>query len=263
MAQVKAKVDALGVLDRGPRNTANLKWVVLHTTENAAGTPAMNIIQYQNNTRSGSYNIITDTHGNSVRHNDDNYSPWSVAGTRGDYEGLHVSMAFRAGSTRAQWLAQDALLEETARIVAGWCKSYGIPVKRLTQAELRANQKGIIDHNDCSKVFGRTDHWDVGPNFPWDIFLQKVNRHITPPAAPPTAPKPDTPKPPKEDEMLERLHKLFTDKHKTLVKNGTFATTLGHFILLIDAATYRTERKVDHLNAKLDELLESLKKEDK
>lgn len=262
MAQVKAKQDALGVLDRGPRDVKNIKWVVLHTTENQPGTHAINIIRYQNKSRTGSYNIITDTYGHSVRHNDDNYTPWSVAGTKGDYQGLHVSMAVYARFSRAQWLAQNKLLEETARICAGWADSYNIPVRRLTDAEVRAGKKGFIDHHTCSRVFGRTNHWDVGPNFPWDVFLAKVKKYQkgNKPAPKPT-PKPTTPPAPatNTDKMLKKLYDLFTTKHQTLVKGGKFKTTLGHYILLIDAATWRTERKVDHLNAKLDELIKEAK----
>lgn len=258
VAQPKATIDYLGTNDRGKRNMANVKWVVMHTTENDATSKAINVVKWQESSKTGSYNVVVDNSGTSVRHNDDNYTPWSVGDSRGDYEGLHLSMVARAAFRRDQWLQLHKLIDESARIAAGWCREYGIPPVRLNDADIRANKKGFIDHAACSRLFGKTNHTDPGAYFPWDVFLKAVKRHLdagTPKPAPAPQPKPQ----PQEDSALNKLLDIFSKKYNSLVEGSTFKTTLGHFILLIDAATYRTEKKVDQLNDKCDEILNQLK----
>lgn len=261
--QPKAKKDMLGVLDRGRRNTSRIRQICLHTTENVTGTKAENIIAYQNRTRSGSYNVMVDNTrgGYSIRHNDDDFGAWSTGGPK-DNDMLNLSMVTYAGNSRAQWLAANDMLEETARICAGWCKAYGIPVRKLTHTDLRNNVKGFCHHDDVSKVFRTSDHWDVGPNFPWDVFFQKVNKHLaalngsTKPAAPSTPPP--APNQDSDTDKMNALHRLFTTEYKSLVNGSTYKATLGYFIRLIDASLYRTERKVDQVNAKLDSIIKDL-----
>ena len=259
--QPKAKADMLGTLDRGRRNTSRIRQICLHTTENVTGTKAENIINYQNRTRSGSYNIMVDNTrgGYSIRHNDDDFGSWGTGGPK-DNDLLNISMVTYAGNSRQQWLAANDMLEETARICAGWCKAYGIPVKKLSHAELRNNIKGFCHHDDISKVFKTSTHWDVGPSFPWDVFFQKVNAHLAKLNGS-TQPAPSTPPPAPKDsdtEKMNALHRLFTTEHKSLVAGSTYRATLGYFIRLIDAALYRTERKVDQINIKLDSIIKDL-----
>jgi hypothetical protein len=46
-----------------------------------------------------------------------------------------------------------------------------MPPKRLSIAEVRArNASGYIDHNTYTQATHDGTHWDVGPNFPWDVF---------------------------------------------------------------------------------------------
>lgn len=57
------------------------------------------------------------------------------------------------------------------------------------------------------------------------------------------------------------LHYRWTNKWKTLV-GGNFATTLGHYILLSDASSYRIEKKMKDIEEKV-ALIEKLMKERK
>lgn len=172
----------------GPRSLSGLRGVCLHTTENAAGTPAENIANYQLTSQTGSYHVLVDSTGKRLRENTDDWITWST-GNKGNNILLHLSFVFRAGSTRAQWLAQDKMLRAGASVVAHWCKTYRWPVRQVNVNGL----PGITTH-DATRVWGGTDHWDPGPNFPWDVFLRYVNEHMNPAKSPAPTPAPTNPK---------------------------------------------------------------------
>lgn len=264
MAEPKAKMDILGDLDRGIRNTSRIKQICIHTTENSTGTPAENIVNYQIRSRSGSYNIIVDNTrgGFSVRNNSDNYGAWST-GSDKDNDMLNLSFATYSANTREQWLAANGMLEEGARLCAGWAKEYGIPVKLISDDELRANVKGFTSHRQITRALRTSDHTDPGNNFPWDVFFEKVNKHLSGNKPAPAPAQKPAPAQNGEDKMLKDLYNIFTTNYKSLVDGSTFQTNLSTFIRLIDASAYRTEKKVDLMNEKLDHILNSLKKEGK
>ncbi|MEJ4100644.1 hypothetical protein V5S96_09795 [Corynebacterium mastitidis] len=84
-----------------------------------------------------------------------------------------------ASSRRGDWLAADHQLELGAAVVADWCKRYGIPVVKINGVDLCAGKRGIGGHGDAAAAWGETDHSDPGAGFPWDVFIQKVQRHIS------------------------------------------------------------------------------------
>lgn len=106
----------------------------------------------------------------------------------GNEIGIHIEICGTRQS-REQWLdaTSKATLENTAALVAHLCKTHGFPVRRLSTSQVRSayyapedqrgNYEGITDHNGCTQAFpedGGT-HTDVGPEFPWDVFLDMVN----------------------------------------------------------------------------------------
>lgn len=82
--------------------------------------------------------------------------------------------------TRAQWLdaASDATLTLAARQMARDCRKYGLPVRRLTVAQMRAGEKGLCGHVDVTDAYGLGDHRDPGPEFPWDVLLTRVAHYL-------------------------------------------------------------------------------------
>lgn len=85
--------------------------------------------------------------------------------------------------TRAQWLdaASYPTLQRAAFQVARDHLKYGIPVRRLSPAEVRAcwydgAPGGICGHVDVTNAYpedGGT-HQDPGADFPWDVFMGLV-----------------------------------------------------------------------------------------
>lgn len=156
----------------GPRPLSGIRGVCVHTTENVAGTPCENVARYQLNSQTGSYHVLVDTAGRRLRENTDDWITWST-GNKGNNVLLHVSFVAQARWSRAEWLAQDRMLDAGASVVAHWCSRYNIPVRKVSAAGL----PGLVGHAD-TRVWGGTDHTDPGDGFPWDVFISKVNRHL-------------------------------------------------------------------------------------
>lgn len=94
--------------------------------------------------------------------------------------GIQIELAGYIRQTRAEWLDEysRAVIENAARAVMQYCRKYMVPPKRLTDGELAIGKRGIIGHDQASRVFKKSDHRDPGPNFPWDVFLDRLHYHI-------------------------------------------------------------------------------------
>lgn len=104
----------------------------------------------------------------------DNDIAYAAPGCNGD--GIQIELAGYVKQTREQWLDEYSakLLDRAADAVAQYCLKYALPVKHLTDAELLAGAKGIIGHDQASRVYKKSDHGDPGPGFPWDVFVRQV-----------------------------------------------------------------------------------------
>lgn len=104
----------------------------------------------------------------------DSDTAWAAPGANAD--GLQMELAGFARQKRADWLDtySTALLKQAAAVAAGWAKLHKIPVRKLSQAQLRSGMKGFTTHADVSVVYKRSDHHDPGSGFPWDVFLDLV-----------------------------------------------------------------------------------------
>ncbi|MGW0485829.1 peptidoglycan recognition protein family protein [Nonomuraea sp. NPDC003214] len=156
-----------------------IRVIVIHTAETGESASAAEGIAnyFARPATKASAHVCTDNNS-SVRCVDDGDTAWAAPGCNSD--GLQIELAGRAGQNRSQWddAYSRALLRQAAKVVATWCKKHNIPVRKLTHAQLRAGHKGIVGHVDVSKVYKKSDHWDPGPSFPWDHFLQLVRDEL-------------------------------------------------------------------------------------
>lgn len=90
--------------------------------------------------------------------------------------GIGIEHTARASFTAETWEldAVEAMLSRSAALVAAICRRHGIPVVRLDAEQLRAGAAGICGHVDVSRAFRKSDHFDPGPSFPWDRYLELV-----------------------------------------------------------------------------------------
>lgn len=170
-----------------PGRARPAQYVTLHYTAGSEGdTSAEAGVAYDKRRTDGtSCHYFTDSAGaalQEVRDGDRSHSAlW-----HGNEIGIHIEICGTA-QTRAQWLdaVSHATLQTTAELVAHLCKAHGFPAKRLGVAETRAayyaesatlRPRGINDHGTVTAAYpedGGT-HTDLGPNFPWDVFMTMV-----------------------------------------------------------------------------------------
>lgn len=84
---------------------------------------------------------------------------------------------------RAQWLSPQVwpAVLRAAALTRQACQKYGIPMVKLTSADLKAGKRGICGHVDVSNAFHQSDHDDPGPDFPWTEFMAAVKGGATNP----------------------------------------------------------------------------------
>lgn len=185
MAQFKATVDILTTADSGPRDTNNLLWSVIHTTENSDYTAPDDVARWQlDRSNESSYHVLFGFNGRSVRSNDDNYSPWSV-GMPGNRLGLHGAAVAYASRTRSDWMEFPDQLESIARWLAKNAREYGIPLVELTVDDVRARKRGVTTHatywQAIAKDQGMDYRSDPGTGFPMDVVITRARELVSPP----------------------------------------------------------------------------------
>lgn len=101
---------------------------------------------------------------------------WHARG--GNTDSIGVELAGYAHQTEREWGDDysSAVLTRAATLVADVCRRRRIPVRWLVAGDLVAGRRGITGHSEVSAAYGRSDHWDPGPGFPVEGFLDRVRR---------------------------------------------------------------------------------------
>lgn len=154
--------------DDGPRRASEIRFVVVHDTE---GGTARSVAAFFATTAKASTQLVVDE-TECYRCLPDLVIPWGAPGA--NTHGLHIEHCGFAHWTRRVWLEHHATLERGAAKVAAWCFHYRIARRWLTDAQLRAGQRGLTTHAQCSRVFRGSGHTDPGAQFPRDVYLSLV-----------------------------------------------------------------------------------------
>jgi N-acetylmuramoyl-L-alanine amidase len=70
-----------------------------------------------------------------------------------------------------------AMLDRTARLTAELCVLHDLPPAFLTVRQLRAGRRGVTTHNNVSRAWHQSTHWDPGW-WPRRRFMRKVRREV-------------------------------------------------------------------------------------
>ena len=103
---------------------------------------------------------------------------WAIAWTLpgANSRSLNIEFAGYARQSPQDW--RDAysldMLEVGAYCAAEWVIKYNIPIRRLSDTQIRNGDKGFAGHVDVNRVYHQSSHWDPGPSFPWAYFLDRV-----------------------------------------------------------------------------------------
>ena len=149
--------------------------VVIHTMEIAERSDAAEIcarwFASKASEVSAHYCVDSGTVVQCVREKD---VGWHARG--GNTASIGVELAGFARQTEGEW--EDdysrAVLERAAALVADICRRRRIPVRWIVADDLLAKRRGITGHVEVSRAYELSDHWDPGPGFPVEPFVDAV-----------------------------------------------------------------------------------------
>lgn len=147
--------------------------VVIHTMESAerpgAALACARWFANDASAVSAHYCVDADEIVQCVREED---VAWHARG--GNTNSIGIELAGFAAQRPGEWddAYSRAVLERAADLTAEVCLRHDIPLRRLRAADLVARHRGLCGHADVSAAFGKSDHWDPGPGFPWRRFLR-------------------------------------------------------------------------------------------
>lgn len=179
------RIQASGYRKGRARNTADGKvWAIgIHTAEGATDETALGNFFHNNSNGSSHAGIGQDGgYASYVNYED---TAWAMPPLNDDSDNLEIC-GF-AHWTRTEWLAQKAMLETVAKWIAWRCAVRSVPIRHVTSPTHLIG--GVTGHVDVNSVYHVSNHWDPGPNFPWDTVLARANEiAAVPKPAPATKP---------------------------------------------------------------------------
>ncbi len=111
---------------------------------------------------------------------------WHARG--GNTASVGIELAGFARQSAAEWGDgySTAVLRRASALVGDLCTRRRIPVRWLQADDLVKGRRGITGHGEVSRAYRKSDHWDPGPGFPVESFLDRVRRAQAAGAARPT-----------------------------------------------------------------------------
>jgi N-acetyl-anhydromuramyl-L-alanine amidase AmpD len=99
--------------------------------------------------------------------------------------GIGIEQAGFANQSYQQWTdeySMQMITGQVAPLVAALCGRYGIPVRFLGAADLRAGDyNGITSHREITFAYQVPGgHTDPGPDYPFDVLFTAVNQILNP-----------------------------------------------------------------------------------
>jgi hypothetical protein len=163
------------VIERSVRNQSSRSLaptlIVIHDTESheRPGNADLAAIGdwFDNPAAQASAHVCTDGDGNSARYVPDASKAWACV----EYNSasLNIEQIGFASDPRASWLKRRNEIKETARWVAQWSKTHGIPIRRARVSDGRVLRSGVATHNQLGQPGG--GHHDPGGHYPLRIML--------------------------------------------------------------------------------------------
>mgnify|MGYP000855249176 CR=1 FL=1 len=163
----------------GPR-LADVLWFVLHTEDGDSGS-ARNLARYlSNNDRQVSYHYTVDNDGHVYDVVDPALRANSVF-EPGNSRSINLAFAgSKANWSRQTWFDRmQRGMDIAAYIAVRDARRYGLRPQVISRAQADRWESGITDHGAIVEATHVGDHTDVGPGFPWDYFIRKVDEYAS------------------------------------------------------------------------------------
>lgn len=103
----------------------------------------------------------------------ENVIGWHAPPNKGS---IGIEVCADANYSPEEWLSPQVwpAVERAAARARDLCLRYGVPIAKLSPADLLAGKHGICGHIDVSQAWHQSSHWDPGPGFPWPQFMALV-----------------------------------------------------------------------------------------
>lgn len=157
----------------GKRPLSVILWVVIHDTEGGSARAIAAYFQRAPTSDTGSTHLVIDdiscyrTLGNDM-------IPWAAPGA--NTQGFHIELCGYAKWTNLIWQHHRQELDRAAYKTALHCRKFNLPPYFVTAPGLRAGQRGVTTHAECTKAFGGS-HTDPGFGWPRWWFMRRVRYH--------------------------------------------------------------------------------------
>lgn len=101
----------------------------------------------------------------------DSYVAFAAPGA--NHDGIQIELAGFGAQKTTDWRDNysNAMLGLAADAAAQYCLKFNLPVRQLTDDQLKQGLPGFVGHNQVSRVYKQSDHTDPGLGFPWLRFL--------------------------------------------------------------------------------------------
>jgi hypothetical protein len=157
-------------------NNLPINRIVIHYTAGSDATGAQGTARYfrEDPTAGGSAHYITDS-DESIQCAHDDVICWHAPPNQ---HSLGIEMECSgANDALGHWSLPNhiAMMHRTAKLTAQKAIQYGVPIVKLSVADLVAGKHGICGHVDVSEAFHQSTHTDPGPYFPWGQFMTWVH----------------------------------------------------------------------------------------
>jgi hypothetical protein len=154
--------------NRSARGTKPVRLVVLHTAEGARTVTELGNYFANASVQASSHVGIDDT-------GLEQYVPYSEAAwtiLSANPISDNAELCGFAAWSRDVWLTQHMpMLRNAAAWIRGRCQARGIPIVKLTPAQVAAGRAGVIGHWDWTVGMHDGTHTDPGTAFPWDVVM--------------------------------------------------------------------------------------------
>jgi hypothetical protein len=163
-----------------PRGSRAVRIVGIHTAEGARTAASLGSYFFQAATQASSH-VGIDA-GNTFQYVPYDRSAWTMRSANPISD--NAELCGFAHWTREQWLSTAtadgcanprAILDRTAAWIRSRCLARGIPIRKLTPAQVAAGQSGVIAHWDWTLGMHDGTHTDPGGGFPWDYVIAQAS----------------------------------------------------------------------------------------
>lgn len=153
------------------RGGARVRLVVIHTAEGARTAADLGNYFSRPSVEASSHVGIDD--GRTEQYVSYDRAAWTLL--NGNSISDNAELCGFARWSRDEWFAHQGMLDRAAAWIRERCQARGVPIRKLTPAEIDAGQGGVIGHADWTySAIGDGDHTDPGPNFPWGYVIAKA-----------------------------------------------------------------------------------------